>query len=256
MGLFLGTASWAFPIMAPQQQPGLGQPDSPLLLEMPTPPGAAGAVAPMPGDTGRAALNELSGGRWARACEMAAMVLARKVPDIDALGLFGVCRAAVNDRTAAESALKRLHQAEGPPHYALLVQGVLDLNDKAPDKALSVFKAALQARPGDPLTVYFTGEALHAGKQDAEAIASFKAVLKAWPRFTPAMTAAARVMAKPDASPQQLKEALAMAEKATAIEPMNRGYWRLLADLCNRTGQKDRANAITLQWLTPPPLPK
>lgn len=58
----------------------------------------------------------------------------------------------------------------------------------------------------------------------------------------------------PDGSIESiLKAARAMSERAVSIEPSNRGYWRLLADLCDRTGQYDRANAIAVQWLGGPP---
>ncbi len=70
------------------------------------------------------------------------------------------------------------------------------------------------------------------------------------------MTAAARLISKPNASRDELKVALEMTERATVIEPQNLGYWRLLANLCNRTGQQERANAIALQWLNPPSPPK
>jgi hypothetical protein len=55
-----------------------------------------------------------------------------------------------------------------------------------------------------------------------------------------------------------LRAALALAEQATKIEPESPAYWQLLADLCRRTGDDGRANAITLMYLRPvaPPASK
>ena len=84
---------------------------------------------------------------------------------------------------------------------------------------------------------------------------AFSGALKAWPDFAPALTALARLGSGPKASPQDLHSALSLAERATQIEPSNRGYWALLADLCRRTGQVGRADAIALQYLRQPKLP-
>lgn len=254
-GLLLGPAAWAVPVTPSRDAPSRDQPASPL-LESAAPPRAEGVFDLVPGDTGLAALAAMSNGRWTKACHIATALLAKNVPDVDALGVFGVCSAAASDRSAADSALKRLRKVEVTPHYEPLVRGVLNLQDKAPEKARSAFESALQARPDDPLTLYFSGEALHALGRNAEAITTFKSVLKSWPRFAPALTAEARLISKPTASRDELKVALEMTERATVIEPMNLGYWRLLADLCNRTGQQERANAIALQWLRPPSPPK
>jgi hypothetical protein len=65
------------------------------------------------------------------------------------------------------------------------------------------------------------------------------------------MTAKARLMAGPKVSQGELRAAPALAEQATTIEPENRAYWQKLADLCRRTGDDGRANAITLMYLRP-----
>ncbi|MFN8900313.1 MAG: hypothetical protein ACK51Z_05285 [Pseudomonadota bacterium] len=57
-------------------------------------------------------------------------------------------------------------------------------------------------------------------------------------------------MAAPGALQSQLVAARALAERATGVEPNNANHWRLLADLCERTGQQGRAEAIRLQGLT------
>jgi len=203
--------------------------------------------------SGMTATDALSRGRWTNACNIATSVLARQEPDIDALGVFALCAAVRNDRVAASSALDRLRQVEAAPYYSLLAEGILYLRDKLPDKAETAFKTVLQTRPSDPLGLYFSGEALHALHKDAEAISTFKSVLKSWPDFAPALTAAARLMATPNnAARKDLNAAITMTERATSIEPMNLAYWKLLVELYNRTGQHDRANAITLQWLNPP----
>ena len=59
----------------------------------------------------------------------------------------------------------------------------------------------------------------------------------------------ARITSNQQASKNDLKAALSMAERATQIEPMNLNYWRLLADLCRRNGQEARAEAITLSLI-------
>ncbi len=99
----------------------------------------------------------------------------------------------------------------------------------------------------------FLGEAVHAQRKDAAALTAFKAVLKNWPEHIPALTAMARLMAGPKATQKELKEALVMAECATKLNPVNLVHWRLPAELCARTGQSGRANAIALQWLSGPP---
>ena len=57
-------------------------------------------------------------------------------------------------------------------------------------------------------------------------------------------------MAAPGAPQSQLVAARALAERATGVEPTNTSHWKLLADLCERTGQQGRAEAIRLQGLT------
>jgi hypothetical protein len=37
---------------------------------------------------------------------------------------------------------------------------------------------------------------------------------------------------------------------------MNLDYWKQLAELYDRTGQRDRAAAVRLQWLSPPTMKK
>jgi predicted Zn-dependent protease len=177
------------------------------------------------------------------------------VPDVEALGVFGLCSAVTRDRQAADTALARLRGVENPGYFSLLTQGVLHLQDRAPEKAQAQFRAVLQTHPDDPLAWYFDGEALHARQQTGAAIQAFQATLKQWPDYTPALIAASRLMAGPKASVEDLKTAMAMAERATALEPMHAGYWHLLADLYRRTGQEARANGIELQYVrTYPPL--
>ncbi|MBL0090647.1 MAG: tetratricopeptide repeat protein [Ideonella sp.] len=203
--------------------------------------------------SGLSALKAISRGRWPNGCNIATTVLARKVADVDALGVFTMCAAIRNDVAVVGTALKRLHEAETAPYFSALSQGIVDLKARSPDKANAAFKILLKSRPGDPLALYFSGEALHARQKDTEAISAFRAVLKTWPDHAPALTAAARLMASPKASKDDLKEALTMSERATAIDPTNQAHWQLLADLCNQAGQSDRASAITLQYLSGPP---
>jgi tetratricopeptide (TPR) repeat protein len=194
----------------------------------------------------------LKRGQWQRACGVATASLGRGEANVDALGIFGACSALANDQTAANTALQRLREVEAAPYYASLTEGILQLRGGAPAKADATFAVILKARPDDPLALYFDGEALHQLKRDPQAIAAFKAVLKRWPDHAPALAAAARLMAAPKASPQALKEAATLTERATVIEPMNLDYWKQMADLYERTGQADRAAAVKLQWLSPP----
>jgi len=191
-------------------------------------------------------------GQWQRACGVATASLGRGETNVDALGIFGVCSALANDQAAANTALLRLREAELVPYYASLTEGILQLRGGSPAKADATFAVILKARPDDPLALYFDGEALHQLKRDPQAIASFKAVLTRWPDHAPALAAAARLMAAPKATPQALKEAVALTERATAIEPMNLDYWKQMADLYERTGQAERAAAVKLQWLNRP----
>lgn len=208
-------------------------------------------VARAPTDSsGHRALEALSNGRWHLACGVAADVLAHKVPDTDALGVFGICSALGNERQAANTAIARLRDAEGAAsYYGRLTQGVLDLIDKSPEKAQTQFRAVIQMRPNDPLAHYFDGEALHARQQSVAAIAAFERALKAWPNMTPALTAVAKVLSGPKATTEELAAAAKMTERAASLEPMNTSHWRLLADLSRRMGQHGRANAIELQHL-------
>lgn len=195
---------------------------------------------------------ELQRGSWRKACSIAADALARGEQNVDALGVFGMCAALRNDQAAANPALQRLRETEVPPYYAAMTEGILQLRSGAAEKANATFAAVLKSRPADPLALYFGGEAQHQLKRDAQAIASFKAVLKRWPDHAPALASAARLLAAPKAPPQELKEAVAMTERATAIEPMNLDYWKQMAELYDRAGQHDRAAAVKLQWLSPP----
>jgi tetratricopeptide (TPR) repeat protein len=194
----------------------------------------------------------LQRGSWRMACSIAADALARGEQNVDALGVFGMCTALRNDQVAANTALQRLREVESPPYYTTMTEGILQLRNGAAEKADATFNSILKSRPADPLALYFGGEAQHQLKRDAQAIASFKAVLKRWPDHAPALASAARLLAGPKASPQELKEAVAMTERATAIEPMNLDYWKQMAELYDRAGQHDRAAAVKLQWLSPP----
>ena len=234
-------------------EPRLDHP--PPLFDLPSTTPDSGQSDAQGAQTQQAMLEALKSGRWLRACQLATGLLAGKVADRDAVGVFGVCAAVRNDVPATDAALLRLRQAEITPYYLPLVTGVQQLRTKALDAADRSFRTALQARANDPLALYFIGEAQHARGRDAEATASFKLTLQAWPQFAPAMSGVARLMASPKATQDELKTALALADRAAAIEPMNRSYWRLVAELCNRTGQTTRANAITLQWLQPQMLP-
>lgn len=197
----------------------------------------------------------LERGHWTRACGLATDALARQQGDLESLGVFAVCAGIGNDPAAAHSAMARLREVEPAPHYyATLSAGLLDLRAGSPDKAHAAFSGLLDARPGDPLANHFNGEALHALKRDPEALSAFRATLKRWPDYAPAASAAAQMIATPRASKAALEEAITLAERATKIEPMNPAYWKLLADLCERSGQRQRAAAIRLQWLNPPKL--
>ncbi|MFO1328074.1 MAG: hypothetical protein U1F56_12010 [Rubrivivax sp.] len=203
------------------------------------------------GATGDDALAALKAGRFARACRLASATLARQATDADALGLFALCAASGNDRAAAAAALERLRAVEPVPYFGPLAQGVLQLHDQAPEAALSSFRQVLERRAGDPLALYFSGEAQHARGRDDEALRAFGATLSAWPGFVPALGASARLLATPRADRATLTRARELAERAAALEPTRPAHWRLLAELCERTGQHERASAIALQWLRP-----
>lgn len=190
-------------------------------------------------------------GRWNSACAIAVKTLAQQQPVVDALGVFAMCAALHNDRKAAATALKRLDEAEYPPHYyRQLTLGILLLKDKSSDKASAVFASLLQQRVDDPLALYFAGEAFYAQSKDAEAVASFKASLKAWPEHAPTHAALARLMAAGNAPKSALQAAIASTERAAKIDPTNPAYWQQLADLLDRADETGRANAIRLLWLT------
>lgn len=194
----------------------------------------------------------LANGQWTSACARATHVLAKQQASVDALGIFAMCAAIRNDTKVVNTALKRLKEAEPPPHYyAQLTEGILLLRSRTPDKAGAAFKSILQQRANDPLAFYFAGEASHAQGKNADAIAYFKSSLKAWPNHAPAHSALARLTVSGNASKSALQSAIASAEQATKIDPANRGYWKQLANLCERAGETGRANAIRLQWLTP-----
>src|SRR5512144_2372337 len=159
---------------------------------------------------------ELRRGSWRKACGIATDALGHGEQNVDALGVFGMCAALRNDRAAADTGLRRLREAEtAPAYYAPMTEGILQLRNGAAEKAERTFKSVMASRPADPLALYFSGEAQHQLKRDSQAIASFKAVLNGWPEHAPALTSAARLLAAPKASPQELKEAVAMTERAT-----------------------------------------
>jgi tetratricopeptide (TPR) repeat protein len=196
---------------------------------------------------------ELRRGSWRKACSIATDSLGSGEQNVDALGVFAICSALRIDEAAANTSLQRLREAEvAPAYYATMTEGLLQLRKGAAEKAEATFKTVLKSRPGDPLALYFGGEAQHQLKRDPQAIALFKAVLQHWPDHAPALASAARLLASPKASPQELKEAVAMTERATAIEPMNLDYWKQMAGLYERVGQHDRAAAVKLQWLSLP----
>jgi tetratricopeptide (TPR) repeat protein len=246
LALLAAQAALAIPIAS---EPGARE-VGPASLELVAPASAAADRAEPGTASGMTALNAVSRGRWTSACGIATRILAARIPDVDALGVFALCSAIDNDTAAAGSALERLHEAESPRYYGVLTEGILDLRGGLPAQAETAFKAFLRAKSGDPLASYFNGEALHAQRKDVEAIAAFRKVLKTWPDHAPALTAVARLLAGAKASRDNLQEALAMAERATAIDPTNRAHWKLLAELCARTGQAGRANAISVQWLS------
>ena len=191
-------------------------------------------------------------GQWMAACDQATTIMSRQRPDLDALGVFAICAALRNDGEATQSARDALNQREAPPnYYSRLVAGILHLKNKAPQKAEKEFATIREQRASDPLVMYFVGEAHHAQGKDAEAIAAFKSSLDTWPDHAPALAAVARLSANKTASPDVLKASISMTEQAARIEPDNRGYWKQLADLCERAGETGRASAIRLQWLTP-----
>jgi tetratricopeptide (TPR) repeat protein len=196
-------------------------------------------------------------GQWRRACSAATQVLADRQPNLEAVGVFGLCAAIRGDGEAVAAAQKRLKASELPPiYYTELVQGVVDLRNKSAEKADVAFRAARAARPEDPLALYFSGEASHARGKDAEALVAFRAVLKTWPDYVPALVGTAKLLSPPKASKKELEQAIALSERAANLEPMNLGHWKLLAELCDRIGQPERATAIRLQWLSQPELKK
>jgi len=217
-----------------------------------SPPTKASPAAQPASEVSGVLLGAVRRGQWKRACSVATDSLGHGEANVDALGVFGICSALANDRAAAATALQRLRTAEAKPYYATLTEGILQLRNAAPSEADATLRQILKSRPGDPLALYFDGEALHQLKRDPQAIAAFTAVLKRWPDHAPALAAAARLMASPTATPQALREAVTLTERATAIEPMNLDYWRQMADLYERAGQRDRAAAVRLQWLSPP----
>lgn len=223
------------------------------LLDLDTPSRApASGMTTDPG-SGTLALAALGQGRWQVACSMATRVLARQVPDGEALGLFALCAAVQGDRQTAAVTLRRLKQVEPVRHYSVLAEAVLNLQDGAADAALAALDALLEARRADPLALYFRGEALHALSRDAEAFGAFTAAAAEWPDHVPALTAAVRLtLASTDAPADRLRVALGLAERATRLDPWQRAHWRLLAELCRRTGQEARAQAIVAQWLSTP----
>ena len=251
MGMLVACA--AFPALA-----SLLLPDD-TATPSPAPPATERPAAPPAGIAPVTALqidSALRRGSWRNACSIATAALAREERDITALGIFGLCGAIRNNGEVAETALRRLAEVEPPPKvYATLTQGVVDLRGNPPDRAQQAFRRLLEARPREPLALYFNGEALHALHKDTEAVAAFRAVLTIWPEHAPAMSAVARLIATPQASKAQLNEAVSLAEHAASIEPMNLGYWKQVAELYERTGQRQRAAAVKLQWLTPPKLP-
>lgn len=191
-------------------------------------------------------------GRWRSACALATRLLAQKVADIDALGTFALCAAVRDDKGTVEKALRRLVEAEAAPrYYEQLVRGVVLLNGGAPDKASAVLATALRTYPGDPLVLYFSGEASRARGKVAEAITSFESVLAVWPEYAPALSAIAHLSTPADVSSASLQTAITLAERAASIEPGNLAYWQQLANLCERAGEHGRASAIKLQWMTP-----
>ena len=193
----------------------------------------------------------LSKGHWNPACAIAIKTLAQQQPVLDALGVFAMCAALHNDRKAVTTALKRLEEAEFPPHYyQQLTQGILLLKDKTPAKASAVFASVLQQRPADPLALFFAGEAFYAQRKNAEAMASFKSSLTGWPDHAPTHAAIARLLATDHAPKSALQSAIASSERATKIDPANQAYWQQLADLLDRADETGRASAIRLQWLT------
>ena len=190
-------------------------------------------------------------GQWTAACGMATDILAQKQVDLDALGVFAICAAIRNDKEATKKSLLRLNEAESAPrYYAQLAQGIEHLRNRSPDKAGAVFTSVLQQRSGDPLALYFAGEALHAQGKDADAMSSFRSSLAVWPDHAPALAAVGRISTAGNASKGTLQAAIAMVERAARIEPTNRAYWQQLVDLCERAGEHGRANGIRLQWLT------
>lgn len=247
--LFLPQAAWT-------QQTSDDRVESPLILELdwlaprdgltkrPSPPSLPeGVFSPM---------TTLSHGRWAEACAGANRILAQRVPDIEALGIFALCAALSGDEQATSLALARLREVGSAPRFALLADGVRQLRAGRRDAASARFAEVLQHRADDPLALYFDGETLYAAGESRQALAAFEATLKTWPEHVPAMTAAARVLAAATASDSDLVAARDLAERATKLDPWTQANWRLLAELCRRTGQSERAEAITLQWLRLP----
>jgi cytochrome c-type biogenesis protein CcmH/NrfG len=224
-----------------QFQPGIPAPDLSLLV--PAPPSAAT----------QALARAVERGLWSRACAIATDTLARRESDIEALTVFAICSAVTNDSEASGKALQRLQDAEGTSGDRVsLVQGIVRLRAGAAVEAVMLFDDILQKHPDDPLTLYFLGTALRAENRTADAIMAFRRLLQRWPDHSPALVAIAGLTAGPDAKAEDLQAAIALTEHATRIEPMNRAYWRLLAELYDRSGQHARASAVTLQWLSAP----
>lgn len=231
-----------------------------FLPALPPVPDAA-STSDAPSEAGIAAnlqlIQSLSRGLWTTACDQAAGILGRQRPDIDALGVFAICAALRSDEKSTSASLDALKAREAtPPYYATLVEGILQLQKKAPEEAQAIFSRIREQRASDPLALYFIGEAHHAQKRSAEAIAAFERTLETWPEYAPAIAAIARLKAGGASTPEALQSAISLTEQATRIDPANLGYWRQLADLCERAGDTGRANAIRLQWLRPRVVPQ
>jgi tetratricopeptide (TPR) repeat protein len=190
-------------------------------------------------------------GLWSKACGIATDTLARQEAEIEALKVFAICSALVNNTQATETALLRLRNIEGASsHDVLLIDGIVRLRAGSVEQAITQFNSILQAHPDDPLALYFLGTAFRTEKRTEEAISIFQKLLRQWPDHAPALIAIAGITAGPNAKIEDLRKAIVLTKHATQMEPMNLAYWKKLAELYDRIGDHDRASAIKLQWIS------
>lgn len=106
--------------------------------------------------------------------------------------------------------------------------------------AEAIYRRMLQAVPNDPEIVYSLSAILIAQEKLGEAESMLQAALEAHPEYTPNNAQLARVYMQ---SGQQEK-AVPLLEREHAKYPKDAAVTRMLADVCNRTGDAPRADAL------------